>query len=474
MNNIKKIAKNSAVMIIVESINKVLSLFLTIVLARYLGDYVFGEYSFVLTVVMLFNVLAVFGLDILAVREISKNMEKTGLYLFNLLLLKILMGIFSFIVLVGVIKIIGKSESVNHCLYFAGFIVFIMAIADSFGSIFNAHEKLELKAFSLLASKILLVILVLLAVFLKKGIVSIVFFILLTEIFRLVLSVLIYRLRLNTFSFKFDMGLCKSLLRNAFSFALISAISIIYFKIDIVMLSLLKNDQVVGWYSAAYNLVAALIFIAGAYNLAIYPSLSRDAEKSQDLLSFRWRKSVKYLFIISIPITIGTLFLADRFIELFYSTEYYNSGSALKILIITLPWIFVNSINMQVLYAFNMQLKASVIMAICTLINILLNLYLIPRYSYIGASIATLFAEIVNVMVCFFVVSRHMQVCVNYRNTFIMPFIAAGIMGVVIHFLNFINLFFLAFIGMLSYVVFLYFLKVLDKEDKRIIASIIH
>lgn len=473
MNNIKKIAKNSAVMIIVESINKILSLFLTIVLARYLGDYVFGEYSFVLTIVMLFNVLAVFGLDTLAVREISKNIERTGLYLFNLLLLKILMGVFSFVVLVGVIKIIGKPESVNHCLYLAGFIVFIMAIADSFGSIFNAHEKLELKAFSLLATKILLVILVLLAVFFKRGIVSIVFFILLSETFRLILSVLIYRFRLNTFSFKLDIGLCKSLLRDASSFALISAIAIIYFKIDIVMLSLLKNDQVVGWYSAAYNLVAALIFIAGAYNLAIYPSLSRDAGRSQDILSFRWKKSVKYLFIISAPITIGTLFLADRFIDLFYSAEYYNSGSALKILIVTLPWIFVNSINMQVLYAFNMQLKASVIMAICTIVNVLLNLYLIPRYSYIGASISTLFAEIINVLLCFFVVSRHMQVCVNYKNTFILPLIAAGIMGFVIHFLNFINLFLLVFVGVLTYMIFLYFLKVLDKEDKRIIVSII-
>ncbi|MBN2190905.1 MAG: flippase [Candidatus Aureabacteria bacterium] len=473
MNNIKKIAKNSAIMIIVESINKVLSLFLTVVLARYLGDYVFGEYSFVLTMVMLFNVLAVFGLDTLAVREISKNIERTGLYLFNLLFLKILMAVFSFIVLVGVIKIIGKPESVNHCLYFAGFIVFIMAIADSFGSIFNAHEKLELKAFSLLATKIFLVILLLLAVFFKKGIVSIVFLILLSEIFRLILSVFIYRLRLSTFSFRFDMGLCKSLLRDASSFALISAIAIIYFKIDIVMLSLLKNDQVVGWYSAAYNLVAALIFIAGAYNLAIYPSLSRDAGKSQDLLSFRWQKSVKYLFVISIPITVGTLFLADRFIELFYSTEYYNSGSALKILVVTLPWIFVNSINMQVLYAFNMQLKASVIMLVCTLVNISLNLYLIPRYSYIGASIATLLAEIINVVLCFFIVARHMQVCINYKNTFIMPLIAAGIMGFVIHLLNFINLFLLVFIGVLTYMVFLYFLKVLDEEDKRIIASII-
>jgi len=473
MNNAKKIAKNSAIMIIVESINKLLSLFLVIVLARYLGDYVFGEYSFVLTMIMLFNVLAVFGLDTLAVREISKNIEKTGLYLFNLLLLKVLMGIFSFVVLIGIIKVIGKSTSISCCLYISGFIILVMSLANSFGSVFNAHEKLELKAFSLLAAKIFLVILIIFAVFFKKGIISIILFVLGSEIFRLVLNVLIYKYRLNIFSFKFDMNLCKSLLKNASSFALISAIAIIYFKIDIVMLSLLKNDQVVGWYSAAYNLVAALIFIAGAYNLAIYPSLSRDAEKSRDILSFRWQKSVKYLFVISIPITVGTLFLADRFIVLFYSTKYFNSGLALRILIITLPWIFINSINMQVLYALNMQLKASIIMAIGALIDISLNLYLIPRYSYIGASIATLFAEIVNVMLCFFVVSSRMRVCINYKDTFVFPFLIAVAMGFIIHFLNFINLFFLVLIGVLAYVIFLFLFKILDSEDKRILISII-
>ncbi|MDD5644468.1 MAG: flippase [bacterium] len=473
MNNAKKIAKNSAVMIAVESINKLLSLLLVIILARYLGDYIFGEYSFVLTMVMLFHVLATFGLDNLAVREVSKNKEKTNLYLSNILILKIFIWCISFIVFAGIISMLNKSAPVNQCLYLAAFIVLAMSLADSFGSIFNAHEKLELKACSLLITKVFLLVLVFLAVSFKKGLQSIILFVLVSEIFRLALSIAIYRLRINPISLKFHAGLCKSLLSSAFSFALISAIAIIYFKIDIVMLSLLKNDQVVGWYSAAYNLVAALIFIAGAYNLAIYPSLSRDAEKARDLLSFRWKKSVKYLFILSISITVGTLFLADRFIGLFYSKEYYNAGMALKILIIALPWIFVNSINMQVLYALNMQLKASVIMSICALLNILLNLYLIPRYSYIGASFTTVFAEIINVILCFLLIAKHMKVSINYKVTFILPSMAAGIMGVILHFLGFINLFFLVFIGLLSYIVCLYFLGVLDGEDRKIITNII-
>lgn len=460
-------------MMLAEGINKILSLVLIIIIARYLGDFKFGQYSFIITMMMLFQVLADFGLDGLTIREVAKNLDKTELYLGNALALKFILGLISFILLSITINLMDKPFVVIYGVYIGGLAIIFYSLANTFNSIFNAHERLELKASLLIVYRLTLLGLSILAIILNKNLVTLISAILISEIIRFTLSWVIYSGQFTPLKIKIDFSLCNKLLGMSLPFAVIGVIALIYFKIDIVMLSLMKGDQVVGWYSAAYNLLAALLFITESYNLAIFPLLSRTADTTKELLAFSWEKSVKYLLIISLPISVGTAILAGRFIRLFYSSEFNPSILALQILIWTLPWIFVNSINVRVLYATDKQRSLTLIVIISAVINIIFNFLLIPRFSYIGASLATLLAEIINVIMCFWLVFNLLGLKLNIRDLLSKPLLASAIMGFVIFYLRQLNLISLIIIGIILYPALLFVLRTFDKDDERIIQKLV-
>lgn len=473
METVSRIAKNTVVTMTAELVNKILALILTIAIARYLGDVGFGQYSFIVTMMILFQVLADFGLDGLTIREVAKDLDKTELYLRNILALKFGLGLISFVVLTFIIDLMNKPAIVVYSVYIAGLSVIFFSLANTFNSIFNAHERLDVKAFLLILTRLVVLALTFLAIILRKNLLVLMTIILIGEIFRTILGWRICVRKFAPIKFKLDLFLCKKLLRISLPFALIGIIALIYFKIDIVMLSLMKGDQVVGWYSAAYTLLAALLFITEAYNLAIFPALSRYATSAKELLAFSWERSVKYLLIISLPIAVGTTILADRFIYLFYSVNYAPSILALQILIWTLPWIFVNSINMRVLYATDKQKEATIVAVMSMILNILFNFLLIPQYSYIGASVATILVEIINVSIYFWIVFKLLSLKMDIRKLLPKPLLASATMGFLIFYLRSLNPAVLIIIGIIVYSALLFVLGTFDEDDMRIMKKLV-
>lgn len=473
MESINRVAKNSLIIMASEVINKILSLILSIALARYLGDSGFGQFSFIVTMMMLFQVLADFGLEGLTIREIAKNIEKTQIYLRNVLALRFGIGLISFILLVIMINLMHKPTIIVYSVYLAGISIIFYSIANTFNAVFNAHERLDLKALLSILTRILVFGLTIWAILLRQSLIVLALIILISELFRAILSFLVCTKKIATLQFKLDLLLCKKLLSTSVPFALISIIALVYFKIDIIMLSLMKGDKIVGWYSAAYNLLAALLFITDAYALSIFPVMSRSADSSQKLLEFTWQRSVKYLLIVSLPIAMGTSILADRIILLFYPASFSASIIALKILIWTLPWIFVNAINMRVLYATDRQKEAMVVALLSMLLNILFNLILIPKLSYIGASLSTFLVEVINVSIYFLLVLKLLNLKLKIKKLLPKPLLAAIIMGAFIFYLKFLNLAVLITAGAFSYAVLLFVLRVFDEEDKRLMRKLI-
>jgi len=473
VETVSRIAKNSIVMMAADIVNKFFALILMIAIARYLGDFGFGQYSFVITMMILFQVLADFGLDGVTIREVAKNIDKTEYYLKNVLTLKFGLGLINFVALAFIINIMNKPPIVVYSVYIAGLSVIFFSLANTFNSVFNAHERLELKASLSILTRLIVLGLTFSAIVLKKDLIFLMAIVLISEVFRTILGWTICARKFAPIRFNLDLSLCKKLLRISFPFALLGIIALIYFKIDIVMLSLMKGDQVVGWYSAAYALLSALLFITEAYNLAIFPALSRFAISARELLAFSWEKSVKYLLIVSLPISVGVTILAERFITLFYSVSYAPSILALQILIWTLPWIFVNSINMRVLYATDKQRQASVVAFISMALNIFFNFLLIPTYSYIGASLATILVEVINVSIYFWLVFKLLDLKVRISRILPKPLLASLVMGLAIYYLRFFNLAVLIAVGVILYPALLFIFGTFDKDDMRIIQKLV-
>lgn len=167
-----------------------------------------------------------------------------------------------------------------------------------------------------------------------------------------------------------------------------------FFRIDTVMLSVLKGDAAVGIYNAAYVPLLALGVIPTVFISALYPVMSRYFVSSRDSLEPFTGLSSKYMAILGFPVAIGCFALADRFIALFYADQFSASIIAFQILAFFIPIGWVRSIMGTLLTSINQQSLRTVSVGLSALFNIVLNVLMIPYISYIGASIATVLSEV--------------------------------------------------------------------------------
>jgi O-antigen/teichoic acid export membrane protein len=178
----------------------------------------------------------------------------------------------------------------------------------------------------------------------------------------------------------------------------------IYDKADIIMLSTMKGDEEVGIYSVATRLVAAIILVVGAAYRVILPSLSKvdDIQERNIYIS----NAVKYLGLITIPITIGGIVTAPQLIDFFFSDEYRGAIVAFQILILNVVIVGIGSIFGTFLLSIGKVKYYTLAITCGAIVNMIGNFWLIPKYSYVGASITTVAAQLIVSGIGFFIYKK--------------------------------------------------------------------
>jgi len=195
-----------------------------------------------------------------------------------------------------------------------------------------------------------------------------------------------------------DLDLWKYIIREAIPFGLSSVFVRVYYYVDTVMISLLilNPNEVMGWYNAAYRMVIILSFIPVTFLGSLYPIMSKLYVSSDKYLGFMYERSFKYLMILAIPIGVGTTVLGEDLISIVYGPDFAPSAIALRILIWSEVLIFINSSFGYLFNSINRQMIVAKQTMLAAGFNIILNLFLIPQYSYIGASSATVATQLLS------------------------------------------------------------------------------
>lgn len=475
MNTVQRIAKNTIVLFIANIISKIISFFYVMYTARYLGAEGFGILSFALAFTAIFGVFTDLGLSPLTVREVARDKSLAGKYLGNIIVIKIFLVIITFGLIAITINLLGYSKQTIKVVYFLALSIIFGAFSGIFYSIFQAYGKMEYQSVGHILKGVLMLSGALFAI--SQGF-SVVGF---ASIYFLVNAVVLgYSFVVCAWKFvlpriEVDWSFWKPTIKEALPFGLAMTFVMIFYWIDSVMLSLMKGDEVVGWYNASYRLVLFLLFIPNAFIAAIYPIMSKFYITSQNYLRLSFEKSFKYLAIIGIPIGVGITLLAKRIILLIFGTEYMNSIFPLQILVWSSVFIFMSQPFGNLLNCLNKQAIVTKIAGICVLLNIVLNLILIPKFSLIGASIATVLTEFASLMLCliygfkigypFF--SKKVEIIISKI------IIASIMMGLfVIYFTHLALLVLLPLAGLL-YFAGLYIIRGIDKEDINLVRNVI-
>jgi O-antigen/teichoic acid export membrane protein len=167
----------------------------------------------------------------------------------------------------------------------------------------------------------------------------------------------------------------------------------VYDRVDILMLTAMTSASDVGLYAAAYKLLSLTNLVPMILVTALFPALSREAVLGSAEAARIFTKGLKYLTFLALPLIAGAMVLAEELVVFMFGAEFQKAAPALQILSWVSGILFVNIFLATLLTAANHQ-KKLVYVQICGLItNISLNLILIPKYSFVGAALATLATE---------------------------------------------------------------------------------
>ena len=235
---------------------------------------------------------------------------------------------------------------------------------------------------------------------------------------------------------------------------------------------MLKTYEIVGWYSAAFRIVDSMSVFSFLIVTACFPVMSKFFKNSKELLTLIYKKINYYLIIVVLPAAAGLFLLSERVILFIYKNKFAASADVLKVLSIAMIFIFINYSLGYLLNTINKQKIYSISTGISALANLILNLLLIPSFSYMGAAAAALLTHIVNFSILYYN-SHKNGFKVNFLQLAYKPIIAVFIMSLMVIYFKSLHILLIIPIASASYFCMLIILKCFGKDEINLIKSFI-
>ncbi|MCK5219482.1 flippase [bacterium] len=464
MNPTARIAKNSLVQIIAGIVNKIFGVVLIIFAARLLGIDGFGRYSFVLSMHAMFFIITDFGLGTLITRDLSREPEQESRYFINVLVMRVLLSLIAAGGMVGTVALLGHpSEVVILTAITAVSLVFTSNI-DTCNAVFFARQRMEIPAMVSVVANTIRVTASLGALAAGAGVMTLLGIFTLAAAAHLViiLGMLLFFTRPI---FSLDKFFWKKMIKEAYPLALANLFSVIYFRIDTVMIASIKGQEAVGYYSAAFRLLEFTMILPAYYCGSVFPVISAAYKTNHKRFLLIYRRSLKYLMVVSLPLALGAAALAPEIINLVYGPVYAASIPLLPILMWTLVLISANSISGPFLIAMGRQQIVARLILVGMLFNITMNAFAIPRYGIQGAAWVTLVSEVINISLFLVVLCKPLALDLRMIRYFIRPLLAGGVMYGMLHLIPGWDLGFKVLLGGVVYCLMLLMLKAFDPVD---------
>lgn len=366
----------------------VFSLVTTIVSARILGPTPFGALSYAISIVGIFAIFSSLGVELSLFKELTEHKEEREKILGSALSLRLLTGILGCIGVIGMLLVMKEDPYIESIIFVLSFSLITQALPLlSYDFLKDAEAKYV--AITQIATMIIANTLKILVVYLYHSI------LLFTAILVCegVLAGALYAFQIVSIkkrSLRLSFSLEKIKLILSFSLPLVffSAFTEIYARIDQIMLKHYLDLTAVGLYGVAVRLTELWYVIPNILIGALFPALINTHENKPE-----YKKRLTMLLIVlsslSLAIIIPAFFLRELIITLIYGQAFISAAPLLGIYIFSLVGSFISYLIYQDLFLNKKTLLILAIPLVTALLNILLNMYLIPLKGAAGAAIAT-------------------------------------------------------------------------------------
>jgi O-antigen/teichoic acid export membrane protein len=418
------ILRNATALVAAQLISKAVNIAVSLVLVRWLGPLELGRYAYILAFCFPFGAVADFGLATLAIREISRDRSREAVVVATLGRLFLALSGLSALAMLAVAVLTRHDTPTLFGIAIVGMSSLLSALTTPSLVALTAREEMYLLSLHRIASSVL-GSLATLAVLLAGGKVLP---LLLAAAGTNVLMLALGRLLAGRPGLvpRAPASAVRTMLRQAVPLGLMMVGFALYYRVDMVMLQWLRGTQDVGLYAAAYRFLDTILVLAASLGGPFFPRLSnlvgRDPGQARALLEDAWRP----LLALGLPLSLGTFLLADELTLVLFGSGFGEAAGLLRVLIWgALPIFWVNVAN-HGLIAADWVRPLAVVYGSSALVNIAANLILIPSLGGLGASLATVLCEWMNLVLVVRLIRRRFGLSVSVEGLWRYGLAAAG------------------------------------------------
>lgn len=385
--------KNSAWMIGEQFVRIIAGLLVGIWVARYLGPADFGVFNYVIAITTIFASFAKLGLDDIMVRDLLIHSEKRDSYLGTAFWLKFFGAIVLIFLMAVALTLTSNDASTNLLIIIAG----SGLVFSSFEVVgFYFQSQVQAKIISI-CKVIQLLLSTLIKIFLIVTGSSLIYFVFVLFFDTLTLAVaywVAYRMRERRMFFRcFDKSIGKQMLKDAWPLLFSAVVVVIYMRIDQIMIRELLGVYELGVYSAAVRLSEAFYFIPLIITASLFPAIINAKRQSEELYKTRLQRLYKFMVWGAVSIALVTNFLGDWIVLSLFGQAYQEASSILIVHIWASIFVFLGVASSKWFVTENLQRLNLMNTVVGGILNIILNLMLIPKFGMLGAAYATLISQ---------------------------------------------------------------------------------
>jgi len=370
------------------------SLFVGIWVARYLGPEKYGLLSYVIAFTSIFGVVTKLGLDEIVIKEIVERPEASQTILGTSFYLKLFSSVFVILFIVLFERMFSNDPKTEIYIYIVSMSYLFQSsevIDFYYQSQVQAKKVSKCRVFQLIISSCIKILLIFRSAELFWFILCYLFDSIVLAFF----LIFTYCKEHKGFFRNADLSVALRQLKASWPLVLSSIVSIIYMRIDQIMIKEMLGESEVGIYSAAVRISEMWYFVPMIVASSLYPAIINAKKQSEILYYSRLQRIISLLAWISIIVSITMFFLSDTLIYLLFGNAYIKAGNVLVIHIWTGLFVCFGVVSSKWFLIENLQVLAFKRTFLGMLANIGLNFLLIPSFGIMGAAFATFVSQMI-------------------------------------------------------------------------------
>ncbi len=419
MSSIRKVTTNTLWQVASKATNSISGLIIIALITRHFGEQGVGLYTLVLGYLSFFFMPVDFGLNAIAVKHLLDQNRSVQKVFGNLLALRLTIGVavttIAFILIwflpFNSVTNTGYSHQAKLGVSVQILTILAQAILATTNAYFQANHKYKFSFIAngcaALANTMLIATLVLtgfplifaLAAFTLSGFAG------------ATSAILLVRSHIKKIQLLYDPKYWKELLSQTLPLTISIILNLVYFRVDSLLLPFYRHIEEVGHYNIAYKIFDTLLVLPNYFSNAIYPLLLEKYSSGVESFTKLLKKSLLGLAALSLTSSASMYLLAPLAVQILLGHPNYQTTLYLQILSSGLILFFLSSLMTLSLIILNRQKYLSYIYASTMLINIALNLFLIPIYGALASSAITIATELLVLILTSIILYKTLSAC---------------------------------------------------------------